>query len=172
MRFLRVLRQARRRSKLGFDAVSEITLRCWPWDLDMFAELNNGRALSLFDLGRFDLAVRTGLAAALRRNRWGLAVAGGSTRFRRRIRAFERIAMRTRAVARDARWIYLAQSMHVGGEPACSLLLRTCVTAKGRILPTDEVAAAIGAEEWRPETPQWVLDWIAADKNRPWPPEP
>ncbi len=25
---------------------------CWPWDIDILGELNNGRALSLFDLGR------------------------------------------------------------------------------------------------------------------------
>ena len=26
--------------------------RCWPWDLDMFLELNNGRTLTIYDLGR------------------------------------------------------------------------------------------------------------------------
>ena len=25
---------------------------CWPWDLDMWMELNNGRTLTLYDLGR------------------------------------------------------------------------------------------------------------------------
>ena len=32
-----------------------------PWDLDVFGEVNNGRLLSLYDLGRFSLAVRVGL---------------------------------------------------------------------------------------------------------------
>ena len=26
--------------------------RIWPWDLDPFGELNNGRTLTMFDLGR------------------------------------------------------------------------------------------------------------------------
>ena len=25
---------------------------CWPWDIDLFAEMNNGRVLTLYDLGR------------------------------------------------------------------------------------------------------------------------
>ena len=33
---------------------------CWPWDIDMWGELNNGRALSLFDIGRYGLLARQG----------------------------------------------------------------------------------------------------------------
>ncbi len=171
IRLARVFWEARGRAPLGFGDVSEISVRCWPWDLDLFAELNNGRVLTLFDLGRFDLAMRVGLVGALRRNRWGLAVAGGSTRFRRRITAFEKISMRTRAVCRDERWIYLEQSMWVGDQPACSALLRTCVTSRRKYVPTDDVAAEIGAADWRPEMPDWVSRWAEADALRPWPPE-
>ena len=53
---------------------------CWPWDLDMFAELNNGRTLTLFDLSRFGLAQRTGVTDVLRKHKWGLTTAGASTR--------------------------------------------------------------------------------------------
>ena len=35
--------------------------RAWPWDTDMFGELNNGRILTLFELGRWQAAVRAGL---------------------------------------------------------------------------------------------------------------
>ena len=39
---------------------------CWPWDLDLWLELNNGRALTLYDLGRLVLAKRTGLLSLLK----------------------------------------------------------------------------------------------------------
>ena len=39
--------------------------RCWPWDLDPWVELNNGRTLTLFDLGRVPLGRRNGLHKAL-----------------------------------------------------------------------------------------------------------
>ena len=35
--------------------------RAWPWDTDMFGELNNGRILTLFELGRWQMAVRLGI---------------------------------------------------------------------------------------------------------------
>jgi hypothetical protein len=41
--------------------------RCWPWDLDVFLELNNGRTLTLYDLGRIPWFRRIGLDRVLRR---------------------------------------------------------------------------------------------------------
>ena len=65
---------------------------CWPWDLDMWVELNNGRTLTLYDLGRIPMAVRTGLIDVLRGNRWGITVAGNTVRYRRRVRAFDPVS--------------------------------------------------------------------------------
>lgn len=172
LRMARIMVMARKRPALALDGVSEISMRCWPWDLDMFLELNNGRALSLYDLGRFDLAARIGLIRALRQKRWGLAVAGGSTRFRKRVRLWDKITIRTRAVGQDDRWIYLAQSMWVQGEPVSAIMLRTCVTTKGRIVPTEDVGQALGAEDWSMVLPPWVQAWTDADAERPWPPIP
>ena len=46
---------------------------CLPWDLDVWMELNNGRALSLYDMGRIPMAKRSGLISALKRRKWGLS---------------------------------------------------------------------------------------------------
>lgn len=40
-------------------------------DIDNFFEMNNGRILTLFDLGRNDFAIRTGLGKKLLQQRWG-----------------------------------------------------------------------------------------------------
>ena len=44
---------------------SEITLTANINDIDNFFEMNNGRIFTLFDLGRNDLAIRSGLAKKL-----------------------------------------------------------------------------------------------------------
>ena len=54
--------------------------RCWPQDIDYFFEMNNGRILTILDLGRTGLAQRVGLLRALRENGWGLTIAGSSGR--------------------------------------------------------------------------------------------
>ena len=55
---------------------------CWPWDLDFWFELNNGRTLTLYDLGRVPMAIRTGLLRHMKANRWGITVAGNTLRYR------------------------------------------------------------------------------------------
>ena len=162
--------RAWRSPPLGFGDTSEISFCCRPWDIDMFLEMNNGRVLTLYDLGRFDLAIRTGLTRVLKDNRWGLTVAGSTVRYRKRIRAFDKVTMRTKALGYDERWIFLAQSMWVKDKPASSLLIRTCVTEHGRSISTDEVRKAMASEDWAPQLPDWVINWDKADTERPWPP--
>ncbi len=105
------LRLAKKASKLTFHQTSEISFYCRPWDIDMFMEMNNGRILTLYDLGRFDLAMRSGLSDVLKANNWGLVVAGSSVRYRKRVRMFDKVTMKTAMVGYDEKWVYLAQSM-------------------------------------------------------------
>ena len=144
---------------------------CWPWDLDLWVELNNGRTLTFFDLGRIPLAVRTGLAGVLRRKRWGITVAGNTVRYRRRVRMFDRLEMESRCIGWDARFIYMEQSMWRHGECTSHMLLRSAVTSASGIVPVSEVLAELGVEQESPELPAWVRAWIAADATRTWPPE-
>jgi acyl-CoA thioesterase FadM len=161
---------ARRAPPLPPDGVHVSRHTCWPWDLDPWNELNNGRTLTLYDLGRLPLAMRTGLTRALRAQGWGMAVAGASVRYRRRVRAFHRFEMRSRMVGHDARFFYIHQAMFRGSEALSSLLLRSAVTGPRGIVPVERVLAALGAT-WDAPMPAWVAAWSGAEAQRPWPPE-
>lgn len=143
---------------------------CWPWDLDFWVELNNGRTLTLYDLGRTPLAMRTGMVAILKREKWGMTVAGNSVRYRRRVRAFHRVEMVSRVIGWDQRFIYIEQSMWRKGECTSHMLLRSAFTDGSGIVDMARVAAAAGHEGPGPDLPDWVTAWIAADAERPWPP--
>lgn len=145
---------------------------CWPWDIDPWMELNNGRALTLYDLGRIPLAGRTGLTQAARDMGWGLTVAGVSVRYRRRVQMFQRFDMRSRLIGWDARFLYIEQSMWRAGECTNQMLLRMAVITKGGMIAPARVAAALGHADASPALPQWVQAWIGADATRPWPPTP
>lgn len=144
---------------------------CWPWDLDFFLELNNGRTLTLFDLGRVPLGMRTGFSGATGRRRWGVAVAGSAIRYRRRVRAFDRVTIRTRCIGWDARFFYMEQSMWKGEDCTSQQVIRSAVTSKTGIVPTAEVLAEMGVSRESPTLPAWVAAWIEAEGLRPWPPE-
>lgn len=152
--------------------IGEVTFRCRPWDLDMFLEMNNGRVLTLYDLGRFDLLLRAGITKTLKKQRWGLVIASCSVRYRRRIRAFEKVTIRTRVAGADDRWVYIAQSMWVGGQPASSVLLRTAITAKGKAIAPSLVLEALGLEDQELQMDNWEQAWIENENQRPWPPSP
>lgn len=147
------------------------THMCWPWDLDPWIELNNGRTLTLFDLGRLPLAHRTGLIPVLKERRWGITVAGNSTRYRRRIKAFERFTMVSRTVGWDARFVYMDQSMWKGAECCNQVLIRSAVTSAEGIVAPARVMEALGHSGDSPPLPDWITAWIEADAARPWPPE-
>jgi len=144
---------------------------CLPWDLDMWNELNNGRTLTLYDLGRIPLAQRAGLVDMLRRERWALTMAGCSVRYRKRVKAFDRVTMKSRLVGWDARFMYLEQSMwRPDGTCTSHVLYRSAVTDKNGIVPMDQVLRAIQFVGEPPAPPAWVTAWIEAEAQRPWPP--
>lgn len=171
LRFWGALRHSRKQPPLGlFDAhVSQI--RCLPWDIDPWIELNNGRTLTLYDIGRIPLAIRTGMAQVSRDRGWGIAVAGVSVRYRRRIKTFERVTMLSRMLGWDARFQYLEQSLWKGADCANQMLLRWAVTGPDGIVPPPEVARAMGHYGPSPALPDWVHNWIEAEGSRPWPPD-
>lgn len=170
-RLVGTLLRAKPKPKLAPNELGEIHFRVRPWDLDMFLEVNNGRMLTLFDLGRFDLAVCNGLMSVLRKRRWGLVVAGSTVIYRKRLRLFNKVSMKTRFAGVDERWVYLEQTMLVGGVPASSVFLRTGVTKAGKVLPTAEVIQALGFDDQAlPELNEWQQAWVESEKLRPWPP--
>ena len=155
---------------LSLDEVSEMTFHCQLSDIDNFLEMNNGRVLTLYDLGRTDFAVRTGLGTQLLKQRWGLVVAGSTIQYRKRIRAFDKVTMKTHIAGFDDRWIYVEQSMWVKGKPCSSALLRTGVTEGGKVIETSRVLESLGKRDWELPPTGYVAEWIESDKDRPWPP--
>lgn len=144
---------------------------CWPWDLDPWMELNNGRTLTLYDLGRIPLMLRLGLMRVTRANGWGMTVAGTSVRYRRRIRMFQHFEMRSRLIGWDARFFYIEQSMWRDGEALNQILARMAATCDTGILPPARLLSALGHDTAAsPALPDWVTAWIDADNTRPWPP--
>ncbi len=144
--------------------------RIWPWDLDPWAELNNGRTLTLYDLGRLPMARRMGLERVLRAEGWYITVAGASVRYRRRVTVFRRATMVSRVAGWDARFFYIDQSLWVDGACTSQVLIRNAVAHGGGIVPPTQVLAALGQAADSPALPDWIAAWIAAEALRPWPP--
>ena len=76
-RFISQFLKSKFLSPLDINDKDSVELRVWPNDIDMNIHLNNGRFLSLMDLGRTRLSIRTGLFSMAKKKGWGLGVVGG-----------------------------------------------------------------------------------------------
>lgn len=162
--------RARKMPKMGLYDTHVSHHRAWPWDTDMFGELNNGRILTLFELGRWQAAVRMNLASAFLKERMTLAVAGVSVRYRKRIPIFQRYRIQTQIIGYGERFVYAEQSMWQGEVPCHSMLIRFAVRDKsGTVLPKDFLEGR-GLPLEQPGFPDWARAWSDADELRPWPP--
>ena len=147
-----------------------LTHRVWPWDIDPWMELNNGRTLTLYDLGRLPMGKRMGFDRLLKDKGWGLTVAGNTTRYRRRVTVFRKLTMVSRVLGWDDRFLYIEQSMWRGGDCTSAQMLRGAVISKGGMVPMAQAMAALGVTQASPALPGWVQQWIDADAARLWPP--
>lgn len=170
-RLAKDMRRVRKMPRLGLFDTHVSHHLCLPWDLDPWIELNNGRTLTIYDLGRIPFAQRVGLIDTLRRKGWGLTIAGSVVRYRRRVRMWDRVEIRSRCLGWDRRFLYIDQSMwRRDGECASHAVFRVAITDAGGIVATDRIADAMGADRDSPALPDWVTSWIVAEDRRPWPP--
>jgi acyl-CoA thioesterase FadM len=94
---------------------SHLTFRVWFHDLDPFRHMNNGRYLTLMDLGRTDLMVRSGLARAAFAQKWTPIASAVVIRFRREMRLFQKFQLVTRIIWWDERQSVIEQAFILEG---------------------------------------------------------
>ena len=98
-RLLRLLATFWMRAKLTSpEDPSILSFRVLPTDIDMNVHMTNGRYLSIADLGRMDLALRSGIARHVARNRWAPIVTFNAVLFRRELRIWQRFNLESRLI--------------------------------------------------------------------------
>lgn len=163
-RLLVVLVRAGLRDPMAVIARGTIPFRVVPGDLDLNGHVNNGRYLTLMDLGRLDLTVRSGLWRVLFRRRWFPVVATAMVRFKRELRLGARAELHTRVVAWDDRWFWMEHRIESEGKLTTVALLRACFRHGRTTVPAHEVAAALGFDGPSPALPEAALHFMAAER--------
>lgn len=139
-RLLIILFSSRWRTVMQPLDTSIITLRVLPNDLDLNRHMNNGRFLTIMDLGRLDLLKRTGTLNLALKNKWMPIVGTAKIDFQRPLKLWQRYELHSRICGWDEKWIYLEQTFYsnekVIAEGRIKGLLRG---RKGNIIPQDIV---------------------------------
>lgn len=134
-----------------------------PMDLDVLLHMNNGKYLTLMDLGRLELMQRSGVWRKLKKRGWYPVVAGQTISYRRSLKPGQRFDLVTRVVGFDDRWGYLEQRFQVGDEVYATATVRSRFLKKsGGSVEHDELAELVGGFPDHLHTPDWMLDWTRA----------
>lgn len=133
--------------------VSIIHMRVWPNDLDPNLHMNNGRFLTLMDLGRFDLILRTGLGRICLKNRWRPLVGSVKIQFRRSIGPFKRFELKTRILSWDDKWIHMEQCFITHPREAARARLRFLFSGPNGKVPTSAILKELNFEGDPPPIP-------------------
>lgn len=122
--------RSKRGARLDLDAVSRISFRVWPTDIDLLMHMNNGRYLSYMDLGRVDLTERTGLAKTLSEHGIHAVVGAQTITYRKSLQLFQRFAVESRLIGNDDRAFYVEQRFVVRGEVYARAIVRGRLISK------------------------------------------
>ena len=91
---------------------SIITLHVLLNDLDLNWHMNNGRFLTIMDLGRMDLLKRTGTLDLAIKNKWMPIVGTATIDFQRPLKLWQKYELHSRICGWDEKWIYLEQTFY------------------------------------------------------------
>jgi acyl-CoA thioesterase FadM len=150
--------------------LSHLSFRVWPSDLDTSLHMNNGRYLTLMDLGRLDIMVASGLWRAVLKHHWTPIASAIKIRFRRELRLFDRFEIVTRIVAWDAATVVIEQRFVIAsgdrsGELAAHALFKGGLYDRRarKFVPISRLMEETGVEATSPPLTAEVEAFLKAD---------
>lgn len=160
LRLTRVLFQSKLKPKLDFhsEEFDTIKLSVWPQDIDPFLELNNGRYVTLLDLGRFAYGARVDIKDFLKKNQWSLTITGTYNEYRYRLRLFQKFELKTKIIGCDKDWFYFFQKLERNGKTHMASVVKFAFTSQKGIVKPEEVINAMGEVFDPTQLPKWISE--------------
>ncbi|MEM7258446.1 MAG: acyl-CoA thioesterase [Pseudomonadota bacterium] len=144
-RLIRVLLVALMRKRITSESLhNRVVTRIYPNDLDINLHVNNGRYLTLCDLGRIDLFIRSGLARVMIREKWFPVVGSVAMKFIKPLHVFDRITILSTVTHWDEKYFYSTHEIYRKEVLVSEGTSRSLVVSRtrGRVSP-DEVVEAV-----------------------------
>lgn len=161
------------RRHLDTFGASELDFRVWPFDLDLNIHMNNGRYLSIMDLGRLDLMTRLGLTKYVFKNKWMPVLASINMRYRMPLKPFQKFRLDTNIVWWDDKWFYIEQRFVVKNErnkdvvAAIGFIKGSFYDRKEKqTVPSSDIQLILEtADADKPEKPNYITSWQNAEDD-------
>lgn len=157
------------------DIMETSILRChvWPSDLDVNMHMNNGRYLTIMDIGRLDIIARSGMFQKAMKNNFTPVLGSVQMRYRLPLICFQAYDLETQLICWDEKWAYIEQRFIIkngakaGAVAAIGLLKAGFYDTKNKItvLPED-LFRLIEREGFKsPPMPEHFKAWTKAEET-------
>jgi len=121
-----------------------LTLITLPNDLDINLHMNNGRYLTICDLTRVDLFIRTGLLKTIRRRGWIPIVAEHTMTYKKPLKLFSRFRVSLYLTHWDEKYFYMTHTFTDGDRSIAEGSSKGVIKSKsGVVKPCDVIEAVI-----------------------------
>lgn len=137
-----------------------------PNDLDTNLHMNNGRYLTIMDLGRYTMMLKTGLLRHMLKEKWQPIVGSALLTYRKGLNPFDRYTLTTHIRHWDERWFFMEQCFMRGDTLIATGYIKGCLYSprEKRIMNVAEVVEKMGATLPHPtDMPDFITNWLAAE---------
>jgi acyl-CoA thioesterase FadM len=163
LRTLIMMLTSRRKPRIDFREVGRLRMRVMPNDTDILRHVNNGIYLSLMDLGRMDLMIRSGYWQLLRARGWYPVATNTTMTYRRSLQAWQRYVLETRVVGFDEKSMFVEQRFVSDNEVyAVGYMRGRFLKRGGGTVSVAELGELAGIDPATMPVPEWMTDWVAS----------
>lgn len=144
---------------LNYLEVSRISFRVLPNDLDVLGHMNNGRFLTLMDIGRVVMMRQTGMWKKLSSLGWYPVVVQQTITYRKSLNPWVKYELETKFHGIDEKSVYLEQRFTVKGEIYAKAFIRArFISKKTGTLKTEELMKGLEYLD-APKAPEYISNW-------------
>lgn len=114
-----------------------------PNDLDINLHMNNGRYLTICDLNRVDLFIRTGLLKSMRKRKWFPVIAEHTMTYKKSLHLFEHFTAELEVTHWDDKYFYMTHTFSNAERVIASGTSKGAIRSRTAVIKPEEVLAAV-----------------------------
>lgn len=121
--------------------------------------MNNGAYLTIMDLARTDMMIRSGMLKKVIKRRWYGVVAGESIRFKQSLKLFQRFEINTEVACWDHWAFYIVQTFTREETFVAKAVVEIrFLSTSGKKITANEIVKLLNYQEPSPPMPDWIAD--------------